>query len=730
VPVGSVTAVVDFGSSHTVTVLSVPGRAPRLVTVDGQPWLPSSAFLSRDDQLIVGADALRLAAAEPARLETSVPARIDEREVMLGDTVLSVTSIVKAVLNRAVRAAAALAGEPVRRLVLCYPAGWSDARLDVLEAAGQGLVPQVGFVAAPVAAAARFAGQADVPVGALLGVVDVGGASTDVAVVRRAAAGFEVVGGDELSDLGGAAFEERIVDHLKATVPGLGAHLTSVDLPGRATQDQLRALAAFRRDVRQAKELLSRHDEVEVALPAGLPDTRLTRDQLAELLAGDLDRIAAFALRTVVGCQIESTDLRAVVVVGGSARIPPLGELLGEVLRVPVQLDDQPEAAVALGAGDLVAEPAPAAAPPAAAAPAPARPSRRRRGAALALLVAVLLLAATVVTGVVSRDEPMRGAAGTADNRFTLPAPRPGGELTRQGAVGQGLVPAQLDVPVRVDDGVNDVDWTVHAVTDPATDLLTAAGAADPTASARWVLVETFLKARRAATAPYYARSTYLVDDRGLLLPPSTGQPLPATCPFETRPTLRAGEKLRQCYAFLVPVATPVSGVAISELGTAGGDPVGAVVRTEAAQNPLVAVSLAGVAPPGGVQLVRVDDTAVRFAVVDVVTEPSAYFDTAGTRRPGTRGVMVRAVAESDRDVDLARLAGSLALLDDRLARSAMVGHSAKHGCAPLTDAAGAGVLSHGRTTLCLLFDVPVGMPLAFAEVSGAGVVGGMWRLR
>ena len=751
-PVGSVTAVVDFGSSHTVTVLSSPGRAPRLVTVDGQPWLPSAAFLSRDDQFIVGADALRLAAAEPARLETSVKSRIDEREVLLGDTVLPVATIIRAVLNRAVRAASTLADEPIQHLVLTYPADWSDARLGVLTAAGQGLAPLVSATAAPVGAAAWFATMAELPVGALLGVLDVGGGTCGVAVVRRVAGGFEIVGSGEIPDLGGADFDQRIIDHLKATVPGLAAHLTAVGVselasepltqgrvggPGRATPDQLRALVAFRRDVRQAKELLSRHPRVEVALPAGLPDALLTRQELAELLTADLDRITAFALRTIVGCDVEPSDLRAIQLVGGSARIPLLARLLGDVLDVPIQLDDQPEAVVAFGAGALAVEqaapelsssasPASAAAP---ADPAPARPNRRRRRAVLALLVAVLLLAATVLAGFVLRDDPMRGAAGMADNQLTLPPPAPGTELVRPGAVGQGLVPGQLGVPVRVNDGTTDVDWTVQAVVDPATDALTAVGATDPTEAARWVLVDTLLKARKAAAAPYYTQATYLVDDRGLLLRPSTDQPLPATCPFENPPTLRAGERLRQCFAFLVPASTPINAVVISALGASGGDPIGAVIPA-GVPAPKPVTALAGGTPLGAVRILRVGESAVRVAVVDVVTTPSAYFDVAQLRRPGGRGVMVRAVVTSELDVDLAKLAGTLVLYDDRLAGSPVSGYSAKNGCTQPTDAAGKGVVARGRSVLCALFEVPSGVTPDSVRVSGTGGDQRVWRLR
>lgn len=66
---GPVTAVVDFGTSHTVAVVSGPGLPARLVTVDGHPWFPSAVFWTGRGEAVVGTDALRLARTEPARLE-------------------------------------------------------------------------------------------------------------------------------------------------------------------------------------------------------------------------------------------------------------------------------------------------------------------------------------------------------------------------------------------------------------------------------------------------------------------------------------------------------------------------------------------------------------------------------------------------------------------------------------------------------------------------------------
>lgn len=686
------TAVVDFGSSHTVTVLCLPGRAPRLVTVDGEPWMSSAVFLTRDDQLVAGQDALRMAIAEPARLETSVKARLDERELLLGDIVLPVATVVRAVLARVLLAATGLAGGPVEHLVLTHPVGWGPARVGVLRAAAAGLVPRISTVVEPLGAAA----STELAVGGLLAVLDLGGGSCDVAVVRRTQTGVELFGHATIPDLGGADLDQRVVDHLMATVPGLADGDWS-DLE----------LAALRQEVRRAKELLSRHLQVDVALPGGLADVPLTRGELETVIGPDLDRITAFTLRAILSCGVEARQLSAVALVGGSARIPMLGQLLGEVLPVPIRLDDQPEAAVALGAAVLTAPPAQPAAPAPVSDGAPdewAAP-KSRWPVALALALVVLVAAGLVGYGYLTPPARTAGTAAATGERFTLPAPEPGEELTTGGAATDGLVMGQPGIPTRLFDGTTDLDWTVRAVFDPADDALAAAGAPTAAETSRWVLVDMLVRARAPAAAPYYVGDTYLLDDRGLLIPPVRDVPMPPTCPTDTPPVLAPDAVVLQCLAFQVSARTPVRAVVVSRPGQPGVQVPVPNVAAEPGGGSGASV------PLGAVRPLRVGAELVPVAVVDVLTESSAYVAEEQLTRPGLRAVVVRAVAETGSAVPA--LSESLRLRDDRDQPIAPLGFSTRHGC---------GAATTGRVVVCAVFAVPSELPLR--SVTWAGDAG------
>jgi hypothetical protein len=711
----SVTAVVDFGSSHTVTVVHVPGTQPRVVTVDGAPWLPSAVFLSRDDSLVVGHDALRMAAADPGRLETRGKARITEREVLLGDTVVPVRTVVRAVLARGVRAASAVAGAPVDHLVLTHPVAWGPDRRTGLLTAAHGLAPRVSTIVEPVGAGVWFAtrgvvgvdGAERLPLGAVLAVLDLGGGTCDVAVVRREPTGIAVVGAESIPDLGGADLDRRLVDHLRATVPGLAERLAGdpagVDLVRR------RELVAFRHEVRHAKELLSRHERVAVRLPGGLPAATLSRADLERVLYRDLDRITAFTLRAILRAGVEAHELTALQLAGGSTRIPLLRRLLAEVIPVPVRLDDQPEAVAALGACAVAVSHSGEVAPRAV----PVR--ARRRPAVVALVVALVLAVAGAAIGFGGSTEAVGGDALATAERFTLPAPVLGGALTSPGGVADGLVTGRPGVPVRMSDGTTDVDWTVRGVVDDAG----AEVATPPPDGTRWVLVDTVLRARADAEAPYYLRDTYLADDRGLLVPPVPDAPLPGRCAHARPAVLEQGEVVTQCLLFAVSVRTPVRAVVISKV--VDGRQAGVTVPVEgrrAGSGTRAAPAL----PLGVVRPLRVGGVAVRAAIVDVVTTPGAYADAAVVDRPGSRAVLVRAVAETSAGVSVRDLAARLRLRDDRSQPVAPRFVSGRQGCASGT--------ASGRFTVCAVFVVPSAVPLGSVAWAGDDAPPFSWQPR
>lgn len=193
---------------------------------------------------------------------------------------------------------------------------------------------------------------------------DFGGGTLDVAVVRRAGAGFEVLATGGLDDLGGVDLDAAIVRHLGDAVPAGQRGAWGTLLAPRDT-DERRDARLLWDDVRTAKETLSRTNLAPVRLPRVGTEPHLTRHEFEALAAPLLDRAVAETRRVLSTAGLAPSALAGLYLVGGSSRVPLVSQALHSGLGVPPLVLEQPEVAVAEGAARL-----PAAAPPGPAAPA------------------------------------------------------------------------------------------------------------------------------------------------------------------------------------------------------------------------------------------------------------------------------------------------------------------------------------------------------------------------
>ena len=215
---------------------------------------------------------------------------------------------------------------------------------------------------------------------------DLGGGTFDAAVLVPDGAGFRLAGPPEgVEQLGGIDFDEAVFRHVLTSLGPEVADLDDTD-PATAT-----ALARLRRDCVEAKEVLS--FSIDTVVPVGLPgitrSIRLTRGDLDDMLRPAIAETVAATRRVLDSAGVAPADLAAIVLVGGSSRIPLVSEMLSAEFGRPLALDNHPKHDVALGAAIRGT----AAARPAAARPAP---TPAQTGPAVAAAAAVPVGAATM----------------------------------------------------------------------------------------------------------------------------------------------------------------------------------------------------------------------------------------------------------------------------------------------------------------------------------------------
>jgi molecular chaperone DnaK len=201
-------------------------------------------------------------------------------------------------------------------------------------------------VTEPEAAAIHYASLERVEPGSVIAVYDLGGGTFDAALLRKTDGGWDVLGEPQgIERLGGVDFDEAVFQHVVAAT---GDAMTDLDPSDEATRA---ALARLRRECVEAKEALS--SDTDASIPVLLPNLqtgahhpRRVRADGAPALADTITTLS----RAMRSAGIDRDDVDAVLLVGGSSRIPLVAELVSTEIGRPVAVDAHPKHLVAMGA--------------------------------------------------------------------------------------------------------------------------------------------------------------------------------------------------------------------------------------------------------------------------------------------------------------------------------------------------------------------------------------------
>ena len=231
------------------------------------------------------------------------------------------------------RAESTLGGELVGA-VITVPAYFDDAqRQATKDAARLAGLHVLRLLNEPTAAAVAYG--LDKNAEGLVAIYDLGGGTFDISILRLTRGVFEVLatGGD--TALGGDDFDHAIAGWI---IEQAGI---SPDLDPGAQRRLLQAACA-------AKEALTDSASVTIAYEGWSGE--LTRAQLESLIDPLIQRSLKSCRRAVRDSGVELEEVSAVVMVGGSTRVPRVRELVGELFGREPLTDIDPDQVVAIGA--------------------------------------------------------------------------------------------------------------------------------------------------------------------------------------------------------------------------------------------------------------------------------------------------------------------------------------------------------------------------------------------
>ncbi|MBL8925729.1 MAG: Hsp70 family protein [Pseudonocardia sp.] len=344
---------IDLGTTSTVAAVCRPGGTAQVVPLAGAAGaLPSAVYLGADGTFLVGEAAARRELSDPGHVVRDLTRRVgDPTPLLVGRQPVSPDELAARFLVRVVDDVAKRESGVAARVAVTHPAGWGPHRLGALHAAlaEQGL-GSATLIPEPVAAATGYAASARVEPGAPVGVYDLGGGRCGATVLRRGPDGFTVVGSpDGVERFGGADLDEVVLAHVREALGPTWEELDPTD------PEVLTAVADLRRAATAAKEALSHDTEVliPVVLPGVRTQVRLGRAEFEEMIRPALVETAESVRRALDGAGMNAADLAALVLVGGSARIPLVPQLLSEEFGRDVTVVPDPVGVVAMGAALL-----------------------------------------------------------------------------------------------------------------------------------------------------------------------------------------------------------------------------------------------------------------------------------------------------------------------------------------------------------------------------------------
>lgn len=339
---------VDLGTTFTAAA-ATGDNGPVMVGLGNRAMqIPSVVYFFDGGDVLVGESADLRSSSDASRAVREFKRRLgDPVPVLVAGRPVSPQSVTARVLRWVVDQSIAQLGESPVDVILTHPANWGPFKIELLrQVATLADVGEVRICSEPAAAALEYSSRNKVSAGDRIGVYDLGGGTFDVCVLEKTAGGFRLLGhADGIDQLGGIDFDDAlfrlVISQLDPDV------LKDVDDPASVL-----ALRRLRRDCVAAKEALSFDTDViiPITLAASSSSVIVTRAELEDLIWPALQETVAATRRALRSAQIDSDALTAIVLVGGSSRIPMVAATLSNSFRCPIALDTHPKSVVALGA--------------------------------------------------------------------------------------------------------------------------------------------------------------------------------------------------------------------------------------------------------------------------------------------------------------------------------------------------------------------------------------------
>ncbi|MCX2738526.1 Fe-S protein assembly chaperone HscA [Pontibacter anaerobius] len=229
---------------------------------------------------------------------------------------------------------------PVNRAVITVPAYFNDSQRQATRDAGKLAGLEVlRIVNEPTAAALAYGIGIDPNEEKTVAVYDLGGGTFDISILSIHQGIFEVLSTNGDTYLGGDDFDRAIINHW----------IQNNELIADTVNQDKHLSQELRLKAEEAKKTLS-SQEVYTSTINGKLDCHLERHTFETLIAPIVARTMESCKQAMADAKMKPEQIDAVIMVGGSTRVPMVFEAVSEFFGKPANNSLNPDEVVALGA--------------------------------------------------------------------------------------------------------------------------------------------------------------------------------------------------------------------------------------------------------------------------------------------------------------------------------------------------------------------------------------------
>ena len=340
---------IDLGTTNSCVAVMEGGEPVVIANSEGARTTPSVVGFTKTGDRLVGQVAKRQAITNPENTVASIKRHMGtDHKVTLNGKEYTPQQVSAMILQKLKADAEAYLGETVTEAVITVPAYFNDSQRQATKDAGTIAGLNVRrIINEPTAAALAYG--VDKEDDQKIMVYDLGGGTFDVSIIEMGDGVTEVLATNGDTHLGGDDFDQRIIDWMADAFQTENG----IDLRKDKMAAQRLKEAAEKAKIELSSAMSSQINLPFITADATGPkhlDMTLTRAKFNELTADLVDRTMTPVRKALQDAGLRASDLKKVLMVGGSTRIPAVYDAVKKELNCEPFKGINPDECVAVGA--------------------------------------------------------------------------------------------------------------------------------------------------------------------------------------------------------------------------------------------------------------------------------------------------------------------------------------------------------------------------------------------